>query len=168
MKRALDVALDYLSQRAMAEHEIKQRLERKGFSADDVREALAQLREWNYINDVSYAEIYCQTRGNRYSRRKISEDLRQKGIGREVINRALLENYPTEQEAALCKELARTLWAAEKRRMKRKAARSDGDLSYQGGEIERLKQRIGQKLAGRGYSLDSIYAALADLTAAED
>lgn len=168
MKRALDAAFDYLGQRAMAEQELKQRLERKGFSAGEVQEALAQLHEWNYINDANYAEVYCQTRSARYSRRKIGEELRRKGVAKEIIAQALEQNYPAEREAALCKELASTLWEAEKSRMKRKTARTGDDLRSAGGDTEWLKQKVGQKLAGRGYALDSIYAALASLTAGEN
>ena len=147
----------------MTEYEIKTRLLRKGFTEDEIGEVLERLREWNYVNDYNYAVSYCQSRGERHPRRRIREELRQKGIAGETLAKVMTAYYPEEQEAAQCIKLAKILWDQEQSKQLRKAAREDHEEDgTKAGEqnVYALKQRIGQKLAARGYTGDSICYAL--------
>lgn len=161
MKGALDTALTYLSRRVLSRQELVQRLERKGFSEYEIEVALERLLAWGYINDQEYARAYCLSKRMNYSRRRITYDLKGRGIGEDLIEQALSENYIPGQEAELCLKHAQKLLTEESRRW---------ENSYQYkksyGKIPRelfLRQKVGQKLMQKGYPQETVFQALEEL-----
>ena len=87
-------SLNYLAIRARSTLEMESYLNRKGFSADIIREIISALKESGYINDFDFALMYIGDRLNRklIGSRLLKSELQKKGIARKIIDRALKES----------------------------------------------------------------------------
>lgn len=105
--RATEAAMQLLSYRSRAERELRSRLRRKGYSDLAVDRAIERVREWGYLNDEAFAEqwVNSRMRGKPRGARLLRQELRQKGIDREVADQVIEEAEIDEHAAAL--ELAR-------------------------------------------------------------
>ncbi len=80
----LDYAFSLIAKKRYTCKELKEKLEKKGFSAVQVIE---RLKELNYINDLEYATDYAIKKQNEgYGKYKIIFQLKNKGISEDVIN----------------------------------------------------------------------------------
>ena len=95
-KRAKLRALHLLNDMGRTEAQLRQKLERDGYTTDVVEEAVSYVKSFGYINDENYARIYIDSRKNRKSRKEIFANLLQKGIDREVVERVFEECYEGE------------------------------------------------------------------------
>ena len=59
-----EAAMDYLSRREHATHELFQKLLAKGYEADDVSAALERLAEQNLLSDSRFTEAFINQRIN--------------------------------------------------------------------------------------------------------
>lgn len=158
MKSALDTALTFLSKRALTHYELKMRLEKKGYSEDEISEAMERVEGWGYINDQAYALSFSQSKLLVWSRKRVQQELLRRGINSSIIEDVLDQVFKVEQELSQCLNLAQKMWAQEAKRW---------ETSYQFkktyAKIPRelfLKQKIGQKLAQKGYPLNVIHQVL--------
>jgi regulatory protein len=64
---------------------------------------IARLTELNYLNDPRFAADYTRLRkeNEKHGRRRVQQDLMQKGVGGELVKQALAAAYDDEDEAAL-------------------------------------------------------------------
>ncbi len=95
-KRAKLRALHLLNDMGRTEAQLRQKLERDGYTTDVVEEAVSYVKSFGYINDENYARIYIDSRKNGKSRKEIFANLLQKGIDREVVDRVFEECYEGE------------------------------------------------------------------------
>lgn len=162
MKTALDAALGYLSRRLLTRFEMVQRLGQKGFSTEEIEKALERLTEWGYLNDREYALSYCRSKQSSYSKKRIQVELKHKGIEEELILEVLEETYLPSQEQTLCRQQAHKIWMEELRRWESSCQHKK---SY--AKIPQklfLKQRVGQKLLQKGYSLEMVHLIIDEIT----
>lgn len=82
-------ALRILTRMDKTEADLRAGLERAGFSAEAVQEALEYVKSYGYINDRKYAEKYVEYNKLRKSRKQIRYKLIQKGVDRDYIEQAL-------------------------------------------------------------------------------
>ncbi|GMR16605.1 MAG: recombination regulator RecX [Gammaproteobacteria bacterium] len=96
-------AMDYLSRREHATHELFQKLLAKAeYEADDISEALVRLTDQGLLSDERFTEAFIHQRINRGSGPlKIRAELRQKGISDAMIGTFLNERDKLWQESAL-------------------------------------------------------------------
>jgi len=158
-ENALGTALKYLSRKQMTVFQLARRLEEKGFSVDDSREALSKLSEWKYLDDHHYALAYCKEKGKKLSRARIRRDLGRAGIEKQLILTALEEAYPEEKEYQNCLELGQKMWQIHLEKWEKKKYVKYNNIPK---EII-LKKRVGEKLVQRGYPFDTIGKVLAEI-----
>jgi regulatory protein len=105
--RATEAALRLLASRPRSVREISDRLRRKGFEQVTIDRAIEKLEGWNYINDAEFARYWVENRAAHKprGRRLLEQELRTKGVDREVVKEAIAEVEVDEERAAL--ELAR-------------------------------------------------------------
>lgn len=86
-------ALRLLEYRAHSEKELTDKLRRAGAVSDDIEKVLVFCREYNFINDEDYAKKKAKDLQNlkKYGKRRIYQELKQKGIAEEYIESALSE-----------------------------------------------------------------------------
>jgi regulatory protein len=94
---SIPVALAYLARFARTELQLRRYLQRKGFSANEISEAIVYLQERQFLNDDSYARAYIESRIRRLDGPfKIKQLLVQKGISSSVAQNLLQELYSDE------------------------------------------------------------------------
>lgn len=134
--------------RPRSEKEIKERLLKKSYCEDTIREVLFFLKEQDFINDRKFAESWIRSRLalKPVSRYLLKRELRLKGIDEQTVQEAIDKEASgfDEQEEAL------KLALAKKRRF--------GDI-----EKEKSKKRIADFLKRRGFSTSVIYDTIGKL-----
>ena len=147
---ALEKATAYLSRKPHTEKEVQEYLQRKGYEPDESAQAVSELKEYGYLDDLAYAKLYFEY-GVEKGRGKdrISRELAAKGVTRDVIEQAYgeLDEKPDEQEMAF--------------RLAAQVVRESGGLSdemtYE--DKQKLQAKIVRKLAARGFSGSACYTA---------
>jgi regulatory protein len=105
--RATEAALRLLASRPRSVREISNRLRQKGFEQVTIDRAIEKLEGWNYVDDAEFARYWVENRTTHKprGRRLLEQELRTKGVDREVVKEAIAEAEVDEESAAL--ELAR-------------------------------------------------------------
>ncbi len=135
-----------LSMRPHSQKELENKLRDKGFPAPIIKEALEKLRDLKYLNDASFAMQWARNLAvnKLWGNRKISADLREKGISDRLISDSVASaRYELSEEEAI--EIL----------IKKKAARKKPAVMD-----AREKQRIFQSLMGRGFPPGLIFNKL--------
>jgi regulatory protein len=137
--RATGSALNLLTSRPRSSQEVRTRLKQKGFAEPAIEEAMERLENWHYIDDADFARYWVENReANRpRGRRLLEQELRHKGVDREVARSAIDAAEPDEFAAAL--ELA------------------TGKMrSYANLDPQVARRRLAGFLGRRGYGFDVI------------
>ncbi|RIK39926.1 MAG: RecX family transcriptional regulator [Chloroflexi bacterium] len=149
-EQATSAALHFVAYRPRSEREVRDRLRRRGFTAEAVDTALSRMRGWGYIDDSAFAEFWVENRVEHAprGRRKLEAELRTKGVEREVVNQAI--------EHVALRELDDALALARKRLP-----------SLHGLDEATQRRRLSGYLARRGYDWPVVRATLEQLYGAE-
>jgi len=160
-KNVREVAVDCLSRRALTRYELETRLREKGFEDTEIHETMERLEELGYLNDQELALTVSQNRLKRYSRRRVLQDLQNRGLAPQLIEQALECNYSSHDEFQQCLDLAKQWWVREGKRWEDRihAEKSKRSLPR---ELW-LQQKVGQKLVGRGYPSDMVQNVLTQI-----
>ncbi|MEX0748904.1 MAG: RecX family transcriptional regulator [Candidatus Saccharimonadales bacterium] len=104
--KAYERALSYLGIRPRSEKEVRDYLWRKEYEAAVINQVITKLQTLELLNDTQFAREWISWRqsGRPRSRRKLQQELVQKGVAREVIE-AVLADIDDETELAQLKEL---------------------------------------------------------------
>ncbi len=143
---ARTIALDLLTARSRSSHELRAGLLRRRTPPDVADEVIGRLTEVGLVDDVAFAEALTTSRvtHSHRGRARIRQELREKGVDREIAEAALAELDPeAEMEGALA--------------LARRRARSLTGL-----EPHVARRRLAGVLARRGYSPSVVSLALAD------
>lgn len=100
VKSAFEKAIDYISSRMHTKKELSDKLLKKGYTKEVIIEALRKLEDYGYVNDELFAKQFINE-NNKYSKKILSNKLRQKGIECDIIDKFLSDNGQ-ETEEYLC------------------------------------------------------------------
>jgi regulatory protein len=144
--KAVEAAIRLLTRRPRSEREIRQRLREKGFDVPAIDAAVERLEGWRYLDDFEFARFWVENRESHKprGRRLLEQELRQKGIDRELITETIDAAGLDERAAAL--ELGRSKLR-----------------TYSGLEDQTIRRRLGSYLARRGYDFGTVRATLDQL-----
>ena len=145
-EQAHQIAVNFISYRPRSSKEVTDKLTRKGFAADLVRDEVERLRELMLINDLEFARMFTRDklRGKPMGRALLRRKLLDKGISFQASERVLKEYVTDENE----QEAARTLAT---RKLKASRARFS-DL-----EPAVRQKRLADYLLNRGFSTEIAY-----------
>lgn len=149
-----EYAVKLLSVKDRTERELRERLEKKGYSAEEIDDAVAVMTEYNYIDDRSYAEKYVSDginlRGHGFGR--IKTELLRRGVSREIADE-VIENAKQTAELDPKERIEETL-----------------EHRFSGADLGNPKERnrIFGYFARRGFSPRDIWAAINDKCAFKD
>lgn len=124
------------------EYEIMKKLSDAGYPEGIVRQVLAYLNDYRYIDDDKYAAAYVRIKKNTKSKRVIKMELKQKGIKKDIIDRVLSSEY--ENEESEDPELLAIKKAIEKKHI------DPSSLSKE------EKQKVLSSLYRKGFEIDKI------------
>ena len=141
--RATEAAVRLLGRRPRSVREVRDRLRQRGFAPEAIEAAVEKLEGWRYVDDADFARYWVENRERHKprGRRLLEQELRQKGVDREVVRETI--------EAA---ELDEAAAALEVGRAKLR--------SYAGLEPPVVRRRLGGYLARRGYDGETVRRAL--------
>jgi regulatory protein len=138
--KAYERALMYVMLRPRSRREVQDYGRRKKWSPEDTQAIIEKLILKRYLDDRSFTRSWVESRAlaKKTSRRKLTMELKQKGVSDDIINE-VLETSSFNEDDALQQLIAK----------KRKLARYAGD-----------DQKLMRYLASQGFSFDDIKAAL--------
>lgn len=92
--------LDLLARRARSEWEIRDYLRRKSYEPEIIEQIVERLARAKYIDDFAFGKSWVANRRllKTTSRRKLTQELKQKRLDDSIINRVLEEDETNEQE----------------------------------------------------------------------
>lgn len=141
-KRAKLRAMHLLNAMGRTESQLTEKLKQGGYPEDIIKEALAYVKSFGYVNDINYARNFIDNRKDKKSRKEIVILLKGKGVSDEDIERAMEECYGKDT----------AVQAIEKLMRKRRYA--PGEASYE------EKQKFMAYLMRKGFSYDDVCRAL--------
>lgn len=121
----------------------------KGYESTEVEGVLKRLLEMGYLNDQELALTFSKNRLQRYSRRRVQQDLRNRGIEPELIEQALGSTYSGDDELLQCLTLAKR-WCVQEGKRWDQRVHQDKTKKTLPRELW-LQQKIARKLVQRGY-----------------
>ena len=143
-ENAYVTALTLLARRELSEAQVRQRLSRRGFTPDDIDDAVTRLRQDGSLDDarvaaaIARSQLSLKKRGQRRVRREIEAA----GITSALADRAVAEVYAEVDGEALL------------------AAVIDRKLGTRRLEDDREMARLYRYLVGQGFDADRAMAAL--------
>lgn len=147
--RAWNAALRLLEVRPRTEHEIRDRLRRKEFLPEQIDRVIVRLRELEMLDDAQFARLWVANRQNLSPRgaHALRQELRVKGVARDVAEEVVADSTDSESESAACAEVAR--------RALHKYASAPDRATFQ--------RKLGGYLQRRGFSFETMKPILAEL-----
>ncbi|TAN61135.1 regulatory protein RecX [bacterium] len=148
--RDLSSGRNYVSRlikfRIRSEKELRDKLKAKQYDGPAIDELIAYFKRLGYVNDKEFARGWINYRLSKpLALRAIEAELRQKGIGREIINELIGEKKSSLNEFDIARELV-------KRRLEKLKGKKDKD--------DKIKQKLYYYLARRGFSNDIVSEAI--------
>jgi len=137
--------LKLLARRELSEHQVRQRLARKGHEPDAIDDAVTQLRGERALDDRRVAEAIARTETSirRRGRIRVQLQIQKAGIDKSTAKRATDEVFGTIDDGALVEA------ALNKRLRGRDTIEDDKEF-----------QRLYRYLAGQGFDAEQIMKAL--------
>lgn len=160
-KSAMVIAVDCLSRRSMTHYELEMRLQEKGFESSEIKGVIDRLVKLGYLNDQEFALMYSRNRLKRYSRRRVEQDMKNRGLGPHLIEQALESTYSVDDEYHQCLKLGKQWWVQEGKCWEK---RNEAEPAKEFFPRELwIQQKVGRKLIQRGYSTELVWKALKSL-----
>lgn len=146
--RAKNAAYRYLTYRPRSRAEVERKLSEKGFSEPVVDAVIVDLDRLGYVNDREFAVQWARsrTRLRGFGRRRIDQELRDRGISRETIRETLGVIFADSSEI----DIAR-----------REAEKKLRSLTRFAPDVRR--RRLAGFLERRGFSSEMIHTILQDI-----
>lgn len=143
-------AFRFLARRLHSAGELRMKLLKKQYDEILIQEIIADFRDKEYLDDYKFAVEYAAERSEKkkYGERKIRAELMQRGVDRQIIDKALAAGLSENAAEENALELARKkLRALEKRNL-------DKNI---------LKRRLFSFLQGRGFDFETIKGVVESL-----
>jgi len=147
--QAWNAALRLLEVRPRSEQELRTRLKQKQFLPEQIDNTIKRLRDLELIDDAQFAQLWVNNRQNLNPRgaQALRQELRAKGIDRQVVDQVIEANVNEDSEHAACVDVAR--------KALHKYARETDRATFQ--------RKFGSFLQRRGFSFATMKPVLAEL-----
>lgn len=144
IKDALRKAAMFCAYQERTQQEVRERLKEWGVLGDDAEEVIAELIQQNYLNEERFAKSFAggKFRVKGWGRRKIKQQLQQRGISGYNLDQAMKEIGPDDYRETLTDLLEK----------KRQSLRDDNPLI--------VKQKLVRYALSKGYESELIFTVL--------
>ena len=152
VKKAFNLALNFLSYRMRSTKEVIDYLKKKEVDEPIIPDVIHKLAEYKYINDEEFARAYVQTQINTTTKgpEVIKQELFEKGIEQDILLKSLALFTMDEQVEKAIKLISKTIPKNNK------------------ASERQTKQKIEQTLQRKGYSWDVIQIAMEEASIEKD
>lgn len=105
-------ALQYLTSRPRTTHEVRQKLRRSGVADEVIEQVIARLHARGVLDDAAYTHAYLTSRlaSRGYGPQRLRRELRQRGIGRTLVEDAMQQDLAAEDVLAAARVQAAQRW----------------------------------------------------------
>ncbi|MGL4742572.1 MAG: recombination regulator RecX [Sarcina sp.] len=141
IKKCKNTALKIIEKSFKTEKEVHKKLIEKGYDESIVLLAIEFLKEYKYLDDERYANMYIRDRVKFQGQNKIKYDLRSKGIADDIIKKAFSENIDKDDEKEVAINLAKKKYDVLRKRESDKY---------------KLSQKLYRFLLTKGYNYDIV------------
>lgn len=141
LKRASLRCMHLLKSSDRTESQLRLKLRQDGYPAEIIDSAIDYVKGYHYVDDFRYAKAFVETRSGRFSRRQLRGSLQSRGIPQELIEEALEQIAPEDEERQIA------LWLEKKHFDPSLASREEAD-------------RMMRFLLRKGYSYAQVRQAL--------
>lgn len=109
--RARTAAMDFLAYRARSQREVHQKLRQKGFGENLIERVIAQLVEYGYLDDATFAQRYVEARfrNKGYGTRRIQQELRRLGVAH-TLAQQVTDSIDADAQQAKARAVAEKRW----------------------------------------------------------
>jgi regulatory protein len=147
IRKAIGTAIQYLSHRMRSEKEVKDHLKEKEIDDTVIQEVIHRLYNLNYLNEEEFAYAYVRTQINTTDKGPniIKQELREKGVNGELLEKVLLE-YTDDLQFSKAVQL--TIKAQKKQR-------NDSQFLFE--------QKLKQTLSRKGFPFSIIDEAVTEM-----
>ncbi len=99
---SLNYALYLLGRRGRSVYELRSKLFEKEFEAVEIEKTLQKLTKLGFLDDQKFAELYARDKVTIYrrGRYRIAQELRLKGVDKEVVEATIKEVNPSDELAS--------------------------------------------------------------------
>ena len=104
-KRAKKRAMHLLEKMDRTECNLREKLRLNGYPEKLIDDAVEYVKRYHYIDDLRYAENYIRFHQDRKSAQGLKLDLMKKGVAKELIEQALLEEYQSDEQEMIAQIL---------------------------------------------------------------
>lgn len=105
-KRATKRAMHLLERQERTEKQLRDKLQQNDYPKQCIEQAIAYVKSYHYVDDCRYASVYIRYHQEKESRQKLTQKLMMRGISREIIEKAMAEEFVVD-ECAQIEELLR-------------------------------------------------------------
>jgi len=147
--QAWNAALRLLEVRPRTERELRDRLRRKEFAAEQIDRVIIRLRELELLDDAQFAKLWVANRQNLNPRgaQALRQELRAKGVDRQIVDAVIEDQVDADDERAACEAVAR------------RAAHKYADAP----DWSTFQRKLGGYLQRRGFSFETMKPILNEL-----
>ncbi len=139
--RAKKRALHQLERKDYTRAQLASKLTESGYPPEAVEQAVEYVASYGYVDDERFARSYIRFHQQDRSQRRLTQDLLQKGVDRELIAQCLEEEYTTDTQLLLQALLAKKHYSPQS-------------------ATAQEKSRLYRFLAQRGFASEDIRRAL--------
>ena len=98
---AFTKALNYISKAMKTKEQLKKYLSSKGYISSVIEKVILKLTEYKYLDDENYARLFVKEKSSINGKLKLQQELFNKGIEKEVIERVIKELPSQEKEISV-------------------------------------------------------------------
>lgn len=98
-RRARQKALAVLKRSDQSESELRRKLKQSEYPQEIIDRTIAYVFSYHYLDDERYAGNYIRSKSGIKSKRQIVNELRQRGVAKEIVDNALKEEGGDDTEA---------------------------------------------------------------------
>lgn len=148
---AMDEALKVLSRRRVTVAKMRDHLEKKGFSAEEIVECLGRLEEWGYLDDRSYARDWVDkvVAEVPMGRSRMVWELEARGVPSHIAEETVSQVFSVTSERELAEKAARDYLA------------KGGSLSSKSGR--KRAANLAKYLSRRGFDDELVFLVISEL-----
>lgn len=140
-KRAKKRAMHLLEKMDRTESNLREKLRLNGYPEKLIDEAVDYVKQYHYIDDLRYAGNYVRFHQAEKSARRLKMDLMRKGVAKDLIEQALIEEYQSDEKEMIAQILQKKGY-------------------FSGEKLQAEQQRMYRYLMRRGYKSSDILCVM--------
>ena len=90
-QNALNKAMNYINTSYKTTKQVRDYLNKKGYDKSVIEFVILKLKEYNFLDDKKYAEVYVQTYSKKYGINMLKTKLFERGIHKDIVDECLKE-----------------------------------------------------------------------------